>query len=1195
MLFLHASKPQRPRLLLRFLSACALRLLVAAAILLPAEGRAQQPAEPVDTNPINGEIYYLINQFSGLQMDLVGGSTTPGAAVVLEDRSFTSPTQRWAMTHLPGGNWAISNLFSGLCLDSATSSGSIATVENTCALAKTTQQWTLTATGNGYATLTNQGTGLALDVTGGSASAGVALNQTAVSASPTQSQQWLLRPVFFRGADNALLEKQETDRLSANLPWWQDAGQAQDLLKVLKNHGVNMVRIRPTSVPPYQILTLNETSAVPATCSGNGCYAETDDADLDLAKRVKHLGMSVELTLFFDGGSSSAMPGAWSSDSLSQLETDVYNYVKAEVEAYRAAGVMPDMVTIGNEVDTGFFGSLASPGTSFSNFAAVEQKAMQAVLDAASDTALGPAIPPPLRCIHITPAWNLTSFFTEAKSNSIPFDAICQSYYPFFHGPLTSAQAASSNPNNQPVEQSVLTTDANSLGVPIFLIEVGEHYENGFDSNDPWYPATVAGQRQFLIDLNTVLKGLPDNLGLGMEYWDPEGVNTASTGGGFTNGDGHTDGTYVWNGLTLFDNADTSGTSFSTAANYAAILSGADALGGKIDPTLAYTLVNVGSGQILGTAGLATIPGTPLGTAASDGGATLNQQWSITSNGDGFLRISNLGAAQGTTALVLDNSGTTTAGSPVVLKDATAGTASQEWNLVTAGNSDYTLVNKTSGLVLAAATDGVEQEAPSSTSIDWITPANKTQLWQVIPVHITEAATASQLSFASGTPSTATYGAILGTIAVNVLDGSRSLVLTPSTSVTLQITGPNSYSNNLAASSTSGVASFDLSGVRLSAIGSYTFTASAAGLTSATANLTVAPATIEVTAQDASRIYGVANPAFTYVIAGFVNGDPQSVVTGAPTLSTSAVTTSAPGTYSIGIMAGTLAAANYTFAFTPGTLTVTTAPTTTVLSAAGTTVNPGQDVTLTATVTSSSTILPEGTVNFLSGTTQLGSATLNASGVATYTGTLPPGANSITAAYAASAGFAASTSPSVLVTEPDFALSTNQNSLTLDSGGNGSISLTLTPEGGYQDAATMSCSSTLAGLSCAFSPTTYTFNGSSTALSGTVTIMSSSTTAMLSPIPSQPRGSTASIFLCCLPAGAVLLLGELDRKRFGRDTAFRRLLLVLLLLATAAGFTACGGSSGGSGQQSVTGTVTITATGSTGGVTQTAQIAVTVN
>lgn len=126
------------------------------------------------------------------------------------------------------------------------------TVQNPCSLATATQQWSLRAAANGYDILTNTGAGLVLDVSNGSSSPGATLNQTSATASPTQSQQWLLRPVFFRGIDNALLEKQEADRLSASLPWWTDAGTSQDVLLIMKNHGVNLVRIRPTSAPPYQ-------------------------------------------------------------------------------------------------------------------------------------------------------------------------------------------------------------------------------------------------------------------------------------------------------------------------------------------------------------------------------------------------------------------------------------------------------------------------------------------------------------------------------------------------------------------------------------------------------------------------------------------------------------------------------------------------------------------------------------------------------------------------------------------------------------------------------------------------------------------------------------------------------------------------------------------------------------------------------
>lgn len=60
----------------------------------------------------------------------------------------------------------------------------------------------------------------------------------------------------------------------------------------------------------------------------------------------------------------------------------------------------------------------------------------------------------------------------------------------------------------------------------------------------------------------------------------------------------------------------------------------------------------------------------------------------------------------------------------------------------------------------------------------------------------------------------------------------------------------------------------------------------------------------------------------------------------------------------------------------------------------------GQSVTLTATVTSTAPSTPTGTVTFKNGTAFIGSATLNASGVATLTkANLPAGSLSITAIY----------------------------------------------------------------------------------------------------------------------------------------------------------------------------------------------------
>src|SRR5208282_5067135 len=89
---------------------------------------------------------------------------------------------------------------------------------------------------------------------------------------------------------------------------------------------------------------------------------------------------------------------------------------------------------------------------------------------------------------------------------------------------------------------------------------------------------------------------------------------------------------------------------------------------------------------------------------------------------------------------------------------------------------------------------------------------------------------------------------------------------------------------------------------------------------------TVNKAPLTVTAQNSTRAYGAANPSFSDIITGFVNGDTQSVVSGTASLTTTATASSVPGTYPITAALGTLSAANYTFStFVNGTLTITQA------------------------------------------------------------------------------------------------------------------------------------------------------------------------------------------------------------------------------------------------------------------------------
>jgi N-acetylneuraminic acid mutarotase len=98
--------------------------------------------------------------------------------------------------------------------------------------------------------------------------------------------------------------------------------------------------------------------------------------------------------------------------------------------------------------------------------------------------------------------------------------------------------------------------------------------------------------------------------------------------------------------------------------------------------------------------------------------------------------------------------------------------------------------------------------------------------------------------------------------------------------------------------------------------------------------LIVAPATLTVTPQNVSLPYSSQVPVFAYTITGFVNGDSPSVVTGGPTIDTTATQratktygvvlfTSPVGTYTITTTWGSLKAANYTFSFQTATLTIT--------------------------------------------------------------------------------------------------------------------------------------------------------------------------------------------------------------------------------------------------------------------------------
>src|SRR5262249_61253558 len=114
-----------------------------------------------------------------------------------------------------------------------------------------------------------------------------------------------------------------------------------------------------------------------------------------------------------------------------------------------------------------------------------------------------------------------------------------------------------------------------------------------------------------------------------------------------------------------------------------------------------------------------------------------------------------------------------------------------------------------------------------------------------------------------------------------------------------------------------------------SAVGTYPITASGAvssnyTISYANGTLTVAPATLTITADNHTRSYGAANPTLTVSYGGFVNGDTAASLTAAPTVMTTATASSGVGTYPITV--GGAAAAPHTTGPAQARPTATPAP-----------------------------------------------------------------------------------------------------------------------------------------------------------------------------------------------------------------------------------------------------------------------------
>jgi arabinogalactan endo-1,4-beta-galactosidase len=185
----------------------------------------------------------------------------------------------------------------------------------------------------------------------------------------------------------------------------------------------------------------------------------------------------------------------------------VFEYTRDTIAAFRNAGVLPEMVQVGNEVTHGILWPDGKLPDHWDNFADYIRAGVKGV-DAGRGTNASPRI-----MIHIDQGGNIEKtkyFFDHFNQYKIPYDVIGFSYYPWWHGTLMDLREN-------------LAFTASTYHKDVIVVETAYNWRASRETADRVgpFPETPEGQREFLDEVTSVVLAVPDNRGKGIFWWEP--------------------------------------------------------------------------------------------------------------------------------------------------------------------------------------------------------------------------------------------------------------------------------------------------------------------------------------------------------------------------------------------------------------------------------------------------------------------------------------------------------------------------------------------------------------------------------------------------------------------------------------------------------------------------------------------------
>ena len=293
---------------------------------------------------------------------------------------------------------------------------------------------------------------------------------------------------------------------------YKDSGKILNPYAIFKKYGANTVRFRLWYNPKW-----TKEVYTPQIANMYNDFADTKRG----IQAAKAQGMAVSLDFHYSDTwadpAKQIPPEAWTGLSLEGLRDSLYKYTLKTLDKLEVAGIMPEYVQVGNEINPGFLLPQGDRWKMKTDFIYLLNGAIKGVRDASASSALKPGI-----IIHIAQPENVLPWFEGMASAGLTdYDIVGVSYYYIW------SSVSIDNVSDYIADIRNLT------GKEIMVVETAypwtlnnaDSYNNILSSDKltVTYPANQAGQFNYLIKLT---QEIIDGGGKGIHYWEPAWITS---------------------------------------------------------------------------------------------------------------------------------------------------------------------------------------------------------------------------------------------------------------------------------------------------------------------------------------------------------------------------------------------------------------------------------------------------------------------------------------------------------------------------------------------------------------------------------------------------------------------------------------------------------------------------------------------